>query len=67
MDINCEGMPYVGANVGPDIVSHPIVGRVNVSFIDGSVESHPNTEVKLLQPWGAVEKMVWWDQAHALR
>ena len=65
MDINAEeGHKFHGDFEGYDWVSHPVMGKVNISYIEGTVRSAPTSEVILRYPAGREEELDWFDQAH---
>lgn len=60
LDINAEpGHAYLGEYAGRAWVSHPKVKRMNVGFMDGSVQDFGVNEVRLAFPGGAFEEMTW--------
>lgn len=68
MDINClQGQPYIGEYAGRAWKSHPLVGKVNVGFVDGHVEAQDNQKVYLNFPAGSFEELEWFDLANGLR
>ena len=65
MDLNLEpGHPYLGEYKGRAWVSHPLVKRVNIGYIDGSVQDAHVDELKMFYPGGAFEELDWFDRAH---
>src|SRR4051812_19736463 len=60
MDLNADpGHAYTGEYEGRAWVSHPVVKRVNVGFLDGSVQEYGLAEVKLYFPAGSAEELQW--------
>jgi len=67
IDINCQaGHQYTGDYEGRSWPSHPAVGKVNVSYIDGSARSYDNMKVRLAYPGGEFEESEWFDLAHRM-
>jgi len=68
MDINAQaGHRYQGEYDGLDWESHPLMGKVNASYIDGTVLALPAGELILRFPGGAFEELLWFDEAHRHR
>ncbi|KPK49384.1 MAG: hypothetical protein AMK72_04675 [Planctomycetes bacterium SM23_25] len=67
MDVNAEEThPFTGAFGKRRIESHPVLGRANVSYIGGSVQSYDSEKLLLRAPGGLAQQLLWWDQAHDL-
>jgi len=65
MDINANnGHRYLGAYKGMAWESHPLVGFVNIAYIDGRLRAAKNEEVKLRFPFNKTAEIRWWDLAH---
>lgn len=65
MDINADaGHAYVGEYQGRPWISHPRVGRMNVGYLDGSVQDFGVDEVLLKYPAGSTEELDWVQQAN---
>jgi len=68
MDFNSQaGHRYVGVFGTNDWASHPVLGRVNIAYSDGSVGSEDNMKIVLRSPFNDKAKMEWWDLAHQAR
>lgn len=68
MDFNAmSGHTYIGVFGTSDWASHPILGRVNIAYSDGSVNSIENWKVVLRSPFNTRAKMDWWEEAHKAR
>jgi hypothetical protein len=66
MDLNAEeGNNYQGEYAGKAWVAHGRLQRVNVGYIDGSVQDYPASELKLLFPAGSYEELQWFGDADA--
>ncbi len=48
-------------------VSHPIMGRINVGFLDGSVGNFDNETLIQKEPCGEAERLEWFGDANKLR
>ena len=67
MDINAQmGHAYRGEYQDRAWESHPIVERLNVLYIDGTVLSLRNDSLILKYPGGYIEELLWFDGAHNL-
>ena len=67
MDINTEQRhPFSGAFGNRRIESHPVLKRVNVVYVGGTVQSYDSDELVLGSPGGVNEQLLWWDKAHDL-
>lgn len=65
MDINAQsGHAYIGAYGSNDLVSHPVIGVINIAYSDGSVGSEDNSEIVLRPPFHLRATMKWWELAH---
>ena len=65
MDVNTEyGMVYQGAVTKAPFTAHPVLGRANVAYLDGSVDSYAINEFKLRYPGQTAESLQWFDWAH---
>jgi len=65
MDVNCEaGHSYTGDYEGRDWPSHPVVGKVNVSYASGSARALDAETGRLAYPGGDLEELEWFDKAH---
>lgn len=65
MDCNMDrGTPFVGVMPAEGWTAHPVVGRMNVGFGDGSVQSFHNEEIRLRAPGSMVQQLQWFDEAH---
>jgi prepilin-type processing-associated H-X9-DG protein len=68
MDLNAEeGHSYVGEYSGRAWISHPMLKRMNVAFLDGSVMDFPINEIQLMFPGGSAEELAWFDAASSKR
>ena len=65
MDVNAEtGHSYTGEYAGRQWISHPVVKRFNVGYIDGSVRDFQIDEFKLMYAGGSFEELQWFDRAN---
>ena len=68
MDFNAQsGHQYIGAYGGGDLISHPVLGVVNIAYSDGSVGSEDNSEIVLRSPFNMKATLEWWELAHKAR
>ena len=65
MDVNTEyGMVYQGAVTKAPFTAHPVLGRANIAYLDGSVDSYAIHQFKLRFPGQTWESLQWFDWAH---
>lgn len=65
MCLNLEpGHKYLGEYQNRAWVSHPTVKKVNVGYIDGSVQDAGVDELKMYYPGGSFEELDWFDRAN---
>jgi len=68
MDVNCEaGHSYEGDYAERAWESHPIMDKINVAFLDGSVKKVENDTLILKYPGNTYEELIWFEDAHKLR
>lgn len=65
-ELNAEaGHTYSGEYAGRAWVSHPKVKKMNVGYVDGSVQDYQLDDVQLKYPAGAFEELAWVTTANA--
>jgi len=69
MDVNAEAPNayYSAWGFSQSVESHPVMGRINVSYIAGNVGSYDNKELTLRSPGELDEQVLWWNEAHSRR
>jgi prepilin-type N-terminal cleavage/methylation domain-containing protein len=65
MDLNLEsGHQYLGEYEQRAWISHPAMKRINIGYLDGSVQDALADDLKMFFPCGSFEELDWFDRAH---